>query len=426
MKARSIAAVICAAAAVVALSACGDSEESSSTTGSSSKDSQTSNPPKSTAKGDPIVVGSICSCSGAQAANLARLKDVSETWAKAVNANGGINGHPVNIIVKDDGGVPAKALQAAKDLIENEKVMAIVGDNSLADAAFSKYVSSTGVPVVGGIAVEATFLTNPDFFASGASLPVATVGTMALAKQAGKKHVGVLYCSESPACAQLDPLAKGAATLAGLNYRSGKISGTAPNYTAPCLANKGAGVDALFVAHNSAVVPRVVDGCAKQGYKPLQVTQTTTAATSFLKDPNLEGTVLASTNAPHTDESLPAVKEFLDAVDTYNQGLRDSPQFSYNLIYPWVSGKLFEAAAKAAKITPTSTAADVRKGLYALKDETLGGLSGPLNYTKGKPAFPACYFSVTIKGGEFASLNGGKPTCLTAPQVKGLTAALTG
>ena len=37
-----------------------------------------------------------------------------------VNANGGIAGHPVDLIAKDDANDPAMALKAVKDLVENE------------------------------------------------------------------------------------------------------------------------------------------------------------------------------------------------------------------------------------------------------------------------------------------------------------------
>ena len=60
-------------------------------------------------------------------------------------------------------------------------------------------------------------------------------------------------------------------------------------------------------------------------------------------------------------------------------------------------------------------AADVTKGLFALKDETLGGLIAPTTYqqgSKGAPAFNTCYFNIQIKGGQYQSLNGGKPVCI--------------
>jgi branched-chain amino acid transport system substrate-binding protein len=354
---------------------------------------------------------------------LSTIKDVNEAWAKSVNASGGINGHPVKMVVVDDGGVPAKGLAAAKKLIEQEKVIAIVGQLSLTDGAWEKYVASKGVPVVGGLPIAAPFLKNPDWFASGASQIVVTAAIADEAKQAGKKSLGVMYCAESPVCAQLDPLAKGAAKLFGLGYHSGKVSSTAPNYTAPCLANKGAGADAIYIAMNSAVVQRVIDACAKQGYKPLSVSSTNVVGKAWLSNPNLDGAIAVSTNAtPWTDGA--AVKEFLAALDEYAPGVTENDGFGVNQIYPWAGGKLFEAAAKAAKLTPTSTPADLKKGLYTLKDETLGGLTPPLTFAKGKPAFPTCYFTIKLGDGKFAGSD--TPACLTAQQATALTAALKG
>jgi hypothetical protein len=61
----------------------------------------------------------------------------------------------------------------------------------------------------------------------------------------------------------------------------------------------------------------------------------------------------------------------------------------------------------------TSTAADVKKGLYDLKNETLGGLAPPLNFTPGKPAFANCYFTFKVENGQYVSLNNGHSNCVT-------------
>jgi branched-chain amino acid transport system substrate-binding protein len=97
------------------------------------------------------------------------------------------------------------------------------------------------------------------------------------------------------------------------------------------------------------------------------------------------------------------------------------------LLNPWAGGQLFAAAAKAAKLTPTSTPADVKKGLYALKGDTLDGIAPPLTFTPGKPAFPACYFAAEISGGKFQPANGdAKPTCADAATLAKIGAALGG
>src|SRR5262245_492290 len=75
----------------------------------------------------PITVGFICSCTGPLAKSIGRSEEVIQAWAKYTNANGGLNGHPVKVITADDGQNPAQALKAVKKLVEQDKVMAIVG-----------------------------------------------------------------------------------------------------------------------------------------------------------------------------------------------------------------------------------------------------------------------------------------------------------
>jgi branched-chain amino acid transport system substrate-binding protein len=247
---------------------------------------------------------------------------------------------------------------------------------------------------------------------SGSDIIAEIVGTIELAKTKGRKHVGVLYCAESPICAQIIPLVNAAGALSGVKITTGKVSSTAPNYTAQCLSLKSAGVDALFVGAGSPVVQRVAASCAQQGYRPATVNTTSTATNAWRSDKNLDGAVLSAYGANVFDEATPAIKEFRAAQNKYDPGLLTNGQFGANLIGVWAGGKLFEAAAKAAHIAPQSTSADVKKGLYALQSETLGGLTAPLTFTPGKPTFTPCYFTVQLKGGNFISLNGNRPTCL--------------
>jgi branched-chain amino acid transport system substrate-binding protein len=413
-------------ATALLLAACGSSSKSSSSTTSKSTSTPAASTTTSSAPaptGTTIKLGSICSCSGAQASQLSSMADGAKAWAASVNAAGGINGHPVSMTTMDDGGNPATALQDAKVLVQQDHIIALVGEYSLADGAFASYIAAQGVPVVGGISAEASFLSNPDFYPSGSQLLTQTLGTIALAKGAKATNLGIPYCAESPICAEVVPLGQGAAAaVGGLKITGIKVSSTAPSYTAPCLSLKSSGVDALFPAVASPVAVRIVDACAQQGYKPKIVGETSTVSATWLSDPNLDGALLSGFNADAYDASLPAVAQMQAALKKYEGLTPSSSAFNYDLVDQWAGDELFQAAAEAAKITPTSTAADVKKGLYALKNETLGGLSSPLNFTPGKPAFVPCYFTSQISGGKVAPLNGDKPTCLTAPQVKVLAA----
>ena len=109
-----------------------------------------------------MVLGVIGSFTGAQAASIGLAGNGAQVWEDDVNASGGINGHPVKVIIKDDGLNPAQGIQDAKELVQSDHVMAIIGDNSLVDAAWAPYVTSQGVPVIGGNPTESVFFTNPN------------------------------------------------------------------------------------------------------------------------------------------------------------------------------------------------------------------------------------------------------------------------
>ncbi|WP_433715717.1 ABC transporter substrate-binding protein [Nocardia sp. CA-084685] len=376
-------------------------------------------------KGDPILIGSICSCTGPAAASVGHASDVLQAWASWVNDRGGINGHPVKLVSYDDEQNPTTALAVAKKLVEQDRVVAIVGQTSLVSSSWQNYVDSKGIPVIGGQPVDAPFITDPNFFASGTTLPVLMLGEVAQAKQVGAKTLGVYYCAEIPVCEQLPQMLKPMAEQAGLGFSAEKVAIAAPNYIAPCLAFKDKGVDAVFPGVSVEAISRIAASCAQQGYKPIQAPTGVSLQRAWATDPNFDGSIFAGSNALYTDDSIPAIKDFGDALDKYIPGLRGSGDFSAPLLWPWAGGQLFLAAAKAANLSPSSTSADAIKGLRALREETLDGLAPPLTFPEGQPGFPLCYFTGNTKGGVFHSANGGKPTCIDQATAAALMKALT-
>src|SRR5690242_20183193 len=112
------------------LSACGSSSSSTTSVAANSPAAgsaagSTANAAKA-ATGAPIKIGLITGLTGPFSANLAQVGNVAHVWEQAVNASGGINGAPVQVIVKDDASDPSKALVAARELV-SEGVVAVAG-----------------------------------------------------------------------------------------------------------------------------------------------------------------------------------------------------------------------------------------------------------------------------------------------------------
>lgn len=98
---------------------------------------------------DPIKIGSFLSTSGPAAFLGDPEKKVLELYVDKINAAGGINGRPLELIVYDDGGRADKALSFAKRLLSNDRVDVIVGGSTTATTMASvKLIDGAGVPFI--------------------------------------------------------------------------------------------------------------------------------------------------------------------------------------------------------------------------------------------------------------------------------------
>ena len=98
---------------------------------------------------DPIKIGSFLSTSGPAAFLGDPEKKVLELYVDKINAAGGINGRPLELIVYDDGGRADKALSFAKRLLSNDRVDVIVGGSTTATTMASvKLIDRAGVPFI--------------------------------------------------------------------------------------------------------------------------------------------------------------------------------------------------------------------------------------------------------------------------------------
>jgi len=82
------------------------------------------------ASSKPVKIGAIFSVTGPAAFLGAPEAKTAKMLVDKINAEGGINGQKLELIIKDSGGSPEKAVSFAKQLIEEEKVLAIIGPST--------------------------------------------------------------------------------------------------------------------------------------------------------------------------------------------------------------------------------------------------------------------------------------------------------
>jgi branched-chain amino acid transport system substrate-binding protein len=367
--------------------------------------------PASAASKAPLLIGDLCSCTGPEASTISQTTDVVQAWANSVNAKGGIDGHKVQITVKDDGYNPATSLAEAQALVEQDHVVAIL-DNSDEDSAWATYIQKAKVPVIGATESDTGF-TNSDFFPPGGTFNYSDGAGAVAAKKAGVKKEASLYCVEVAICQQATEQGKPILAKEGIKvvYAAG-IGFAAPNYSAECLAAKQSGADAMTVGDASAIVTKVAQNCATQGYSPRELSADGAVAIAWLGVPAMNGNIDVQADLPWFVHNA-ATKPMYAALAKYAPGVPKGPNFGEVVIQAWAAGVELQLAAEAGKIGATPTAAQITKGLYALpKGTTLEGLSPPISFVKGKPANNSCFYEMGIKNAKFVELGGDKPFCV--------------
>jgi branched-chain amino acid transport system substrate-binding protein len=77
-----------------------------------------------------VKIGAIFSVTGPASFLGAPEAKTAKMLVEKINASGGINGQKVELVLKDSAGSPEKAVSFAKQLIEEEKVLAIIGPST--------------------------------------------------------------------------------------------------------------------------------------------------------------------------------------------------------------------------------------------------------------------------------------------------------
>ena len=107
-----------------------------------------------------VKIGALFSVTGPAAFLGAPESKTAKMLVERINAQGGVKGHKLELIVKDTAGSPEKAVSFAKQLIEEDKVVAIIGPSTSGETMQIKALCEENkVPLVSCAAAEV--IVNP-------------------------------------------------------------------------------------------------------------------------------------------------------------------------------------------------------------------------------------------------------------------------
>ena len=230
-----------------------------------------------------IRVGNSAATSGGFAVVGVPLNAGIEAYFRMVNETGGIDGRQITLWHTDDEFDPAKGKAALTEMVEDEKLFAIVGAmGTPVVAAIIDDMKDYGIPCV-------YFATGiPQLLATGATtneegyniFPVQplyeTEGRILTAYATGKfgaKKIGVIYTNDDAGITLHKGIAAQVSDLSGIELMAEQVAAGTADASAAVTSLKNAGVDVIIVAAIQATCPTIVKELAAQGVnKPVLTT----------------------------------------------------------------------------------------------------------------------------------------------------------
>lgn len=150
--------------------------------------------PVSSWSAEPYKVGGVFSVTGAQSFLGDPEKKSMEMLVEAINAKGGIDGHPLEAVIYDDEGDPTKAVLAANKLISKDNVIAVIGPSlTPTTLAIAPILEQAKVPLISCAAgIKITDPVKPYVFKTAQSDVLAVAAIYKHLQKQNTKKIGII------------------------------------------------------------------------------------------------------------------------------------------------------------------------------------------------------------------------------------------
>ncbi len=339
---------------------CGSSSKSTSPT-STASGSPTSSSGPGAAKGTPIKIGFIYSATGPAAPGYQNSQLAAEARIDAVNAAGGVNGHPIDLIIHDDQSTPTGNLAAAQYLIESAGVFGIIDDSIYTFGSYS-YMQKQGVPVVGA-AIDGPewgslpntnmFSVSPPVFSPINGKYYAYTDTAKFLKAIGVTKLSGLVLNVESAIQSQSSTFQTAESLGISNcYNNTSIPIGATDFTSDVLQIKALGCNGVIGVTQLATDVAIAQTIKNANISPKQVYYTAYDQ-NLISNPNATAPMVGAYTSASANFTNPnqAASLMLQRIKQY-AGLTVAIP-GLNLVYGYASADLFALGLQMAGANPT-------------------------------------------------------------------------
>jgi branched-chain amino acid transport system substrate-binding protein len=390
---------LAAVAALVAAGGCGSSSKSgsSATTANSGSPTTASGSPGA-ASGTPLAVGSSGSLTSPIYTNP-EDKAGLEAGVDAVNAAGGVDGHPLKLTFCDSHQQASAEVSCTESLISSH-IVAALSPLVTADATgrIWQLYKAAGIAAVGTVGALPSELQGGTVFPMGSGLPGWNYGAAANLLASGAKHIGILVDTTPPS--QFNGvLSTDALKSAGVTPTV--VTGdpnSDPTFATAAAKVTGGGVDGLLLLTSPPNIPKAVTALKQVGYSGKISTLSGELVTQVVKavGNGLNGMLISSLGAFPTDTSNSGVQAFRADMMKYQPGAG----IDDDSLRTWSAVMLFAKVAGAAHAT---TASAVLAAFNNLSTPVDLGTYAPYKVVGSVPPLPAFprMFNPTVTNGVF-------------------------
>lgn len=215
---------------------------------------------------EPYKIGAVLSVTGINAPLGDPEKKTLEMEVEKINKKGGIDGHKIELVVEDDASLPANAIAAVNKLIQQDKVIAVIGSSGSGPTkAIRPIVSAAGIPLL--MLAAANELTEGDIkwvFRTPQKDALAVAKALGyIQKNLKAKKVAILYDSNPFGTSGANEIIKEAPDLGLTVVATEKYESTATDVTTQLTNIKAASPD-VVVVWGTNPVPAIAAKTMKQ------------------------------------------------------------------------------------------------------------------------------------------------------------------
>ncbi|WP_320784528.1 ABC transporter substrate-binding protein [Streptomyces sp. CRN 30] len=344
--------------------------------------------------GGPIPVGIIASATSPVGGDaFTGPRDGALAFFDRLDARGGIAGRRVEVHVCDDGGSGVGNNECVRELIDGEKVVALVATTAF-DYAGASRVSHARVPDVGGQPLTAAYETWPHLYGVYGSfapregapgwdgkLYGGTEVYRYFRRAQGARTAAVVSYNQ-PASAAYARLVERGLRAEGYEVTARQVDFALPDFRSVAAGLREDGADLVFDAldrHGNTRLCEAMDDAGVQLLAKVTNVQnwTSDVAEEYARSPRCRNALWATGASRNFEETgHPAVREFRAATE----GLETHSQWQ---LEGWAAARWFTEAAGACAATATGvTRACVDARVGRADGYTAGGLLLPVEFAR--------------------------------------------